>query len=683
MPVYSLSLLALVVCMLAVPGTAAALAAFQPGEVSIVTRLAAAFGLGFAVCGGCAFVLAATHAFHLAFFLVLWAVAAAVLWVVALRRASFRDHARALGDDIRSNALPLALGALVIAVLLVLRFKFVQLLGVARWVYYLNGLEVANSHGTPAGILEYGQSWPPATDKAVLDDFTGAFVLFNHNAAAGPGVLLWVSLLGVFLGLWATGWELGLRRTGILLPLLADTGGFLGRGELLMRRYHLVTSDYYAYRAEDFGRAVAFCALALGIYAIRQRKWRPALVAGLVLAAASGSHLIPTVVVVLALCCAGAGQLLADEGNRARLMTLRQLVALGGFAAILGLVVRVLAGGSFGLGGASNPGGYTPVQGKYDPTAYLFAGRFLPLGQRHGHWYVPPGQVVQRIMAGSGIDWPLPWIWLLFAACVLAAVLLLVFGPAELRITGITGAGLLAALIIAALYFSYRYPVFIDGTFGVRRLADFSSLGLMILALGALEALLVYAGGHLPRLSLAIAVTLTAAVGAWVLPLSISAPQLGRITDERTALMNWVRTQTPCTARFLTSQRNEGVFTALTGRFSLLEGMGPFLREDKMPYVTSLVLSARQFFLAPRSHEAFLRQHDISYVIVPRRPGLLGSEDATGHPDFRDLAAAPFLHQVMADRSVIVYQVDGAGTPPVSPLLTGPYLHCVTGPVSF
>lgn len=210
---HSLLLLALVACLLAVPGIAASLAAFPPGEVSIVTRSAAAFGLGYAASGGVAFLLAAAHAFRLSLFIPLWVAVSAVLWVLALRRASLRDHAHALVDDIDKNRLPLLLGALVIAVYLILHLKFLHLLGASRYVYYLSGIEIANSGGVPSSTLEYGQSWPPATDKAFLDAFTGVLVLLDRNVAIGPGVLLLVSILGSALGLWATAWELGLRRT--------------------------------------------------------------------------------------------------------------------------------------------------------------------------------------------------------------------------------------------------------------------------------------------------------------------------------------------------------------------------------------------------------------------------------------------------------------------------------------
>src|SRR5215813_689373 len=258
---HSIIVLAVVACVIAVPGIAAALAAFLPGEVAIVTRTAAAFGLGYAAAGGCAFLLAAAHAFRLSFFFPLWLVVSAALWVVAFRRAPIRDQITALIADVKKNLFPLLLGAAVVAAVLIVHVRYLSLLGGPRYVYYLNGLEIANSHGVPSATLEYGQSWAPATDKIFLDAFTGVVALISNNVAAGPGVLLWVSIFGTAIGLWATAWELGIRRVGGLLPLLLLSN-------TLILNITVVTSDFTDYRSEDFGRAVAFCALALGIFEI-------------------------------------------------------------------------------------------------------------------------------------------------------------------------------------------------------------------------------------------------------------------------------------------------------------------------------------------------------------------------------------------------------------------------------
>src|SRR5579862_3865144 len=193
---HSLLLLLLVAVLLAVPGCGASLAAFPPGEMSIVTRSAAAFGLGYAASGGCALALSAAHAFRLDIFIALWLAISAAAWVVALRRASLRDHARALLNDMSNNRLPLLLGTLVVLAVLIVHLRFLYLLGGPRYIYYLNGLQIANSGGVPASTLEYGQSWPPATDKVFLDSFTGAVATLSHNVALGPGVLVWLATLG-------------------------------------------------------------------------------------------------------------------------------------------------------------------------------------------------------------------------------------------------------------------------------------------------------------------------------------------------------------------------------------------------------------------------------------------------------------------------------------------------------
>jgi hypothetical protein len=692
--VHSIVLLVLVACILALPGIAASLVVFPPGEASIVTRLAAVFGLGYAASAGCAFLLAAAHAFHFGFFIALWLAVSAVLWVAALRRGSLRDHARALRGDIAANLLWLLLGALVIAVLLILHLKFINMLGASRYVYYQGGLQIANTGGVPSASLEYGQSWAPATDKIVLDAFTGIVVLLDPNAAIGPGVLLWFSLLGSALGLWATGWELGLRRTSILLPLLvvnnqvlSKIGSILHPVTVLHARHVRVSTDFTEYRAEDFGRAVAFCALALGIYAIRKQKWGPALAAGVVLAAASGTHLIPAAVVAIALFFVGVAELLRAGGKRARLIVLRQFAVLSSASAVVAVLIRVFAGGTFGLGGASSPSGYAALHMSFDPTAYLFSGAFVPWGPSAaggGHWYYSPWHVVDHIMGGADIHWPAWATWLLFAAVLAAAVLLFLFAQGDLRIAGIVGGGLLAALIGTALFFSYSYyHVYVDGSFGYRRLADFSIIGLAIVGLGVLEALLEYLGRHWSWASLTAAVAIIVVLSALVLPASAVSGPLGSVSRERVSLINWLRGHTPCNARFLVNQRTEGAFTVLTGRFALLEGMGPFLRVDKLPYVINLFLAARHFFEDPLSHEAFLRQHDISYVVVTGQNQLLGYTGQTGKANEDGLRAAPFLHPILTRPYVTVYQVQGSNPLPVSPLLKGPYIHCMTSRVHF
>lgn len=662
-------------CLLAVPGIPAALAAFRPGQVSVVTRLAAAFGLGYAAAGGCAFVLSAAHIFRLSIFMPLWVVVSVALWLLAARRASLREHGQAILADIREQPLPLLMGALVLLAVVAVHLGFLRYLGGPHYVYYLNGVEIANSHGVPSQTLEYGQSWPPATDKVFLDAFTGALVLFSANPLIGPGVLVVLAVIGAGLGLWASAWELGLRRTGGLLALL-----LLGNGLLFNTQF---SNGFAEYRAEDFGRAVAFCALALGIVAIREAGWRTAVIAGVVLAAASGSHLIPVVVVVLALTCIGVARLLYDAGWRARLATLRRGLIVGGCGAVLGAVIRVFAGGAFGLGGASNQSAYNAIHTRFDPTAYLYTGQFLPRDPSPGllRPYMAPRAVVKGFVS-SGLGISLPWgqVLLLFVAALAVSIALFVFVKSDLRIAGLVGLGIFAGLVIVALAFDYRYHIYIDATFGQRRLGSYSSVGLILAGLAVLEGITLLAERiALPVMIAAVTVPVVF-LTAWLLPSSSKSSYNDWVSSQRLMFANWVRTHTPCGARFLVNQRSEGTMTSLTGRVNLAEGMGPFLRPDKMAYVDSLMLNARSFYLHPLSNEAFLRQQNITYVVVAKVYLLLGYMGPESSYRMHALNTAPFLHRVLNTSSVAVYRVAGAQVPPPSPLLKGPYLHCYTTP---
>lgn len=673
----SVLLLLLVGCILAVPGIAASFAAFPPGEISVVTRSAAAFGLGYAVSGGWAYILSSAHLFKLGIFIAVWLASSAVLWWLAIRRGPLRAQAHAIAQNVREHRLPLLLGILVVAATLITHFGYIYILGGPRYVYYLNGIEIANSGGVPSATLEYGQLWPPATDKIFLDAFTGMVYLFNHNVVIGPGVLLWISMLGAALGLWATAWELGLRYTAGLLPLV-----LLGNQVIINTR---LSRGFTQYRAEDFGEAVAYCALALGIVAIRKRQWARAVIAGIVLGAASGSHLVPVVAVSIALVFVGLAEILRGKDLRARLIALRQGAVIAGVLGVLLAAIRVFAGGSFGLQGASNPATYAAIHTSFDPTAYLYDGRFLPrVSAQSGHWYVPPGQVLHRVFAYSGLHVPGATGPLVILAGMLAVtVLLFLLVPTDLRTVGIVGLGLVLGVIAVAMYFAYRYHVYIDATFGVRRMSAYAALGMSLLYLGIIEAILLRLS-RIPAPALFAAATVPVVlVSAWLLPGSGPSRHAVRVGEDRVHLITWIRTHTPCNAEFVVDQRTEGTLTSLTGRAALTEGMGPFLRVDRLPYVVNLMLSTRHFYLYPTSDEAFLRQHHISYVIAARVGELLGYGGPIHRGNIPALNAAPFLRPVLVKPYVVVYKVVGSKPPPLSPLLKGPYLHCLTAPAHF
>ncbi len=766
---------------LLLPGIPASLLAFRAGQVSPVTRAAAVFGLGFTTAAGLAFVLAASHLFYPVAYIALWVVMTALLWLAVAFRRPRGQPLKGLWQELVTSPdrLALLIGAGVVIAVVIVHLPFLHYLGATRYIYYLNGLEIANAHGVPAHTLEYGHSWPPATDKIVLDSFTGVLAMLGHNPAASLGVLDVLSVLGTALGYWALAWELGLRRTGPLMPLLmlASWHKIPGMG---------ITVVFWEYRAEDFGRAVAFCAIALGIHAFRRRERGAAVAAGLVLAAGSGAHLIPVVAAVLALSVAALGEIVrsllpplrarraaaahrggaraamsparhrgllapATDGNgpaalalaapgeaavygasaagpggrapygggqpvapvppapRGRSAAAARSASPGGprspggrsgpsrhvstwtvfsqgliMAGLLGalfIAIRLAAGGSFGLSGASNPAGYSGISTAFDPTAYLFGAGIQPRLHAPHHWY-SPGQVVTMMTSVSQHTFALSTVGVVFAAALVVALALLLFARGALRISALVGLGLASGVIAIALGFDLHYEIWLDATFGVRRLGEYVSFGFALIGLSLAEVLVLTIGRR-RWLRGGLALCLAISLGAWLLPgsngWSINRP----VSQSRMRFFDWVRTDTSCGARFLVNQRTEGAFTALTGRYALLEGMGSFLRVRTMSYVVGLMLSARNFFQFPLENKAFLRRHRISYVVLARRPTVLGYSGPTGTVAWQAMNAAPFLHKVSEDTYFIVYKVIGARPAAVSPLLTGPYLHCQTQPLHF
>jgi len=71
-----------------------------------------------------------------------------------------------------------------------------------------------------------------------------------------------------------------------------------------------------------------------------------------------------------------------------------------------------------------------------------------------------------------------------------AGAALLAIGALSLPAVAVTGLGIMLGTIGVGLLFAYRYHVYVDATFGLRRMLPYVSVGLFLLALGVLEHLL-------------------------------------------------------------------------------------------------------------------------------------------------------------------------------------------------
>jgi hypothetical protein len=644
--------------LVAVPGIAAALLLYGPGEIGFPTRLAIVIPLGYGVVGGIAYVLALLHGMHPVPFFEVLGVATAALWVALLRRTSLREHARAIGGQFRADRLALWIGVLVILGIAAVRALYVRNLPIiSPFRYWVDAMEIGSAGRIPAQSLQYGTLYPPATSKIFLNVFNaGVGFAAARDSIASLAGLAWIGAVGLAISMWAFARELGLGLTAPLVPVLA-----------LMNRMFLspeLTIDLSSYRAETFGRIVGIAALAVGIRALRDhRGWKDAVVAGGLVAVTAGTHLVPFIVVGIVFASYVVARLVVDR--RSVRAIARTAVTIGTVAGVVGAAILFLPRGDIGFQGAQSPGEYGHFDRGFDETLYLYTGRIVPGIHKHGRWYIQPadmyGMYASRALAippKSSLR-PLlkPLKWIIGIGGLFLAIVMLLWFPEPLRAIGLTAWGLGAGLLVAALTFSYRYDVYVPALFGVRRLYDHAALPLILLGLAVIEAALVLAARR-TRHAMTAGAVFVIIVSAAVIPWRTLPQQSAATRSQVLQLVNWVRQHTSCDDRLLTNERTVGIFRALTGRVNVMEGMGPFLRPDILDDVVDLALSARAFYEDPAAHSGFLAKEGVDYVIALKtlRVGFRGPiGDAT--PGV--LGGKAFLQPVYSSTGFDVYKVVG------------------------
>jgi hypothetical protein len=697
-----------------VPGLGAALAAYRPGEVAIPTRLALVFALGFALDGFLALALVVAHGLHPVLYFALLGVATIGLWVVAFRRARPAEHVRAWAAEFREDPWSLGAGLLVLVAMGLVALTFSPLLNVSpssSWRYWADAREIADAGRIPAGSLQYGMLLPPTVSKAFLNSFNAAVgSSVRLRALPALGALTWIGAVGLAAALWAMGRELGLRRTAPLVPLL-----------VVMNRlflYRETSADLHTYKAETFGRLAIFTAVALGARALRGRErvgWVDAVLAGVLLGTAAGTHLVPTVVGVTLFGWYALARLLmarirprrsvgAEEPRADPLRgpgdVLKRVGAMAGVGLLLAGAVLVLPRGDIGFQGSAGDAQYAQFGPDFDPTLFFSAGILEQHPHRYsGPWYVAPGQVYQAdVVRATGVQPSSPrnrhilrlLEILLAAGGLLIALAMLRWFPEEVGAVGLAAWGLGASLVAGALYFSYRYDHFTLAWFGVRRLFDYGAVPLVLMGLGLLEAGLLMlrrlerrskwrlpGGGGLPAAAGALLVVLATAVLA---PTSrVPSANLPR-SDARAETLDWVRERAPCGARLLVSERTTGIFEIGTGRAALLEGMAPYLRPQILADVIELMTDARAFFADPADHLDFLQSNRVDFVLFVKGAPL-GFRGLVGRPLPQTLHEVQGLDPVFSSAGLDVYRVTVPGAQPPSDLpLAAPGYHCQQGP---
>ncbi len=648
--------IAIASALVLVPGLGATLAAYPPGRVGPVTRLALMFGLGYAVVGITAVALVIVHGLQAATFFALLAIVTAALWACGLRRGALREHWAALRDDVAADRWALAAGAIVFLAIAVVRLRSSPLLNFEMfgpWRYWADGLEIADAGRVPAETLQWGSTWTPTVSKVVLNSYhAGLSYAIGRAPLPAMGALLWLASTGLAAGLWALGRELGLRRLAPLLPLLTLV--------VLDDELH---RNLDVYTAENVGRMVAVCALVLAVRALRDREgWTEPLLAALLFGAGFATHGVPVVALMVAMGWYAVARGLLDRAWGA---ILARLVVVAAAAVALTVTLLLASGGSIGFQGASGNSSYASFGHGVDPTASLLAGEVRRSPTDHGHWYVRPQAIMDDFTesATTVTDAPAWLVWLLPAGVLVAAVVVLRRFPRDLAPLGVLAAGTAATLLAVAFLFSYRYRTQIPGRFGIDREFDYLPLVLVLAALGLAEAALLRlraVRAWIPVAVLAALVVVPAvAVGATAGPARQGWEQNGR---DSVAVLDWVDEHAPCAARILPDRVTLGTFAAATGRVSVAEGMGPYLRPEMLHTVLGLVLRAHRFFQDPAGGAAMLHRLGVDEVLVVkgvRIGSMVGTLESGVDPGaFRTV---PYLRLIHSSPVLDVYQVQGAG----------------------
>jgi hypothetical protein len=643
-----------VTALLLVPGVGAALAFAGPGTLSIESRLALAFGLGYALVAGVATLLALGRVFSLPTFVAGVVLATAGVWVAALRRASPRAHAEALVAQAREAPVALGAGLAVILAVAVTRplYPAEISLGVrSAWRYWADGLEVAAAGQVPAHTQQWGMEIPTTVSKAGFNAFQGgvSFLLGPQPLPAMYGILF-VSAVGLVAALLGLGRELGFGIFAPLVPALT----VLVPGRLPLS--HEMAKDLKWYTAEDVGRMAAFSALVAAMYVVRAERNRVLpVVTGAALALAALTHLVPALVVDVLLVFYALSTIVRDRPR------LRQaVVRAGGIAAVFVVCyggALALSGGDVGFQRATGEE-FTGIPAGVDATRSFARGELTPRREQDGPFLVSPRNLLARY-GEQTVDRP-GWAWLGLVgvgALGVASVVMVLLARRFLTAAAMAW-GLFATTMLVALFFSWRYDTTVPGDWGARRLYDYGVLvpALLVPALLAAISRPWIRGRRTTAAVLAILVGLIG-VGAAV----------NRVPGDRNLgrgkaglkVIEQVADVVPCGSRMLSNARTAGTWEATTGRRAVTEGMAPFLRPQVMGRVLPVLTGANEFFAHPRANQEFLKEQRVEYLVVVKPAVWIGTNGGRvpGERDAEHVASVPGVDLVHRDRRVAIFAV--------------------------
>jgi hypothetical protein len=630
-----------VAALVLVPGLGAALALAGPGAIAIETRIALAFGLGYALVSGVAILLVLANLLSRPAFIAAVVLATAAVWVVALKRGSPRAHGAAMVAQAREAPFVLAAGLAFLLAVAVTRPLYpagTTLAIRSSWRYWADGLEVGANGHVPAKTPQWGTEITPTVSKVVLNAFEGgiSFVLGPEPFPAMQSILV-VTAIGLAASLLALGRELGLRIFAPLLPALVM---LVPKGLPLA---HEITKDLKWYTAEDMGRLAALAGLLVGIYAVRTPRDRGApVVTGLVLVLGGLTHLVPAVIAVVLLALFALAALLVKQAGLRRVLVGGAVTAVAFGCSYVCIVA--LSGGDLGFQRAEGKSfeGFPPG---VDPTRSFVRGKLVPRMEKEGHFLISPRSIARRYaQETTDRHYRTAFVLLGLTALALAAFAVAWFMRALLPPV-VMAVGLALTVVSAALLFSFRYDTRIPADFGVRRLFDYAVLVPALLGLVVLEGV----ASVLARRTRIVVAVCSLAAGMIAVAAAVARVPADRSLSRASAgkaVIEQVAETVPCGARMVVNARTAGTWEATTGRPAVTEGHAPYLRPDVMKRALNVLIAANEFFDDPEANRQFLTRERIQYIVVvkpgiwvgtagPRRPTEADADAVGSLPDVR------------------------------------------------
>jgi hypothetical protein len=636
-----------------VPGVGASLAFAAPGRIKIETRMALVFGLGYALVAGLATLLALVHAFELWVFVAAVVLLTVGVWLLALRRASLAEHATALRSQVSEAPFSFAVTVALLLTVAVTRplWPTTSSLSIrASWRYWADSLEIVAAGQIPAQTQQWGTEFPATVSKAALNSFGGAVsLLLGPNPFPATQAILVVTAVGLVVAVLALARELGLVLFAPLVPaLVVLTPAFLPLSED-------IANNLRNYTGESIGRMAALSAVLIGIYAVRRGSWPAAAIAGLVLAVAGLTHLIPTLMAGAILLLFGLASVLNDRSVlRSALVTGAVTVAVFGvsYIAVIGS-----SGGDLGFQRAAGASEST-LPPDIDPTASFGRGRLVPKEPQERGFLLPPGELVRRY-GEETFDRPVGarYTVLGLVALALVSILMVVRMRSLFRLAFIAWGLCIVMLAVAAL-FSFRFDTLVPGDWGARRLFQYAALVPGLLVPGLLEALLRPFANR-SRAALASFMLVAGLLAVVAAVNRIPDRSLPRASAGLSAIEQ-VAANVPCDARMLSNARTAGAWEALTGRRAVTEGHAVFLRPEVMDEILPVLIGANEFFSDPAANRGFLDEQDIEYLVVVEPRVWVGTtgprEPREGDADA--IAALPGVEPVVRERHVSIFRVE-------------------------